>query len=420
MDINTNRDVGGQREDRLLTTLEQLLELPATDVNLTLKQAAQLLAEVLGADKVDIFFHEKANDTIVALGTSDTPMGRKQHAIGMDRLPLANGGCTVEVFLSGKSYITGHAEQDPDELVGIKVGLGVKSQIATVFQVHTKHRGILLAASATPDFFVEQDLRFLESVARWLGIVLERAELTEQMRQEAVEKGQRLAAEELLTIVAHDLRNYLTPMKGRMEMLERRARREERTEDVRDTKATIHTLGMLERVIGDLLDVARLNQGIYIITPFPMNLVALVQEVVVAFHSDEHPIQVHSPAEVVLSADAARLRQLLENVLANAVKYSPLRSPIIVEIGIENRDDGAWVVLTVTNVGPGLSAEQLTTFLRPFAAGSQSTGLGLGLYLANKIAEAHQGTLTLESPGGQGMQIRLALPVEEDDLEVQE
>jgi signal transduction histidine kinase len=409
-----NKDAASQRQDRLLTTLERLLELPATEVNTTLNQAAQLVAEVLTADKVDVFFHESADDTLVALGTSDTPMGRRQHAIGMDRLPLANGGCTVEVFLSGTSYLTGHADQDPDELVGIKVGLGVKSEIGTVFQVHAQHRGVLLAASGTPDFFSQQDLRFLEAVARWIGIVIHRAELIEQMTHEAVEQGRRLAAEELLTIMAHDLRNYLTPMRGRIELMERRARREGREQDVHDAGATTHTLGLLEQVIADLLDVARLNQGIFVITAAPMNLVELVQEIVAAFRSAERPIHVHAPTEVVLSADPARLRQLLENLLANAVKYAPRQTPITVEVHTERRTDGPWAILTVSNAGPGLSPERLATLFHPFVAGSQSIGLGLGLYLAKKIAEAHTGTLTLDSPNGQGVQATLALPVEEE------
>jgi len=70
-------------------------------VKATLHQAASLIAEVLAADKVDIFFHDLGSETLVALGTSDTPMGRKQRAIGMDRLPLANRGRSVEVFLTG-------------------------------------------------------------------------------------------------------------------------------------------------------------------------------------------------------------------------------------------------------------------------------------------------------------------------------
>ena len=210
-----NKNETSQRQDRLLTTLEGLLELPATDVTATLNQATSLIAEVFSADKVDVFFHDWASETLVALGTSDTPLGRKQKAIGMDRLPLANRGRTVEVFLSGTSYLTGHADQDPEELVGVKVGLEVKSQIAAVFEVETLRRGVLLTVSSTPEFFSEQDLHFLEAIARWMGIVIHRAELIERMQREAVEQGRRVAAEELLTIMAHDLRNYLTPLKGR-------------------------------------------------------------------------------------------------------------------------------------------------------------------------------------------------------------
>lgn len=408
------------RQERQLAALEGLLELSATDLTMTLKQATSLIAEVLSADKVDIFFHDPTNETLVALGTSDTPMGRKQHKIGLNILPLANGGRTVEVFLSGESFISHHAEQDAEELVGLKVGLGVKSTIATVFEVERLHRGVLIATSASPEFFSEQDLRFLEAIARWIGIVIHRVELVERMKHEAVEQGRRLAAEELLTILAHDLRNYLTPLRGRIDMLALRAQRDEREQDTRDIEAVHHTLGLLERVIADLLDVARLNQGIFDITTHSMNLVELIQEVAQAFSTVEKPIQVHAPAKVIFSADAERLRQLLENVLANAVKYAPKQTPITVELRSEQRMDGAWVILTVSNEGPGLPAGLLTTIFKPFVAGSQSTGLGLGLYLANRIASAHNGTLTIDSPADQGVRVTLALPVEDEELVVED
>src|SRR5437588_4351820 len=152
----------------------------------------------------------------------------------MDRLPLANRGRTVEVFLSGTSYLSGHADQDPEELVGLKVGLEVKSQIAAVFEVETLRRGVLLAVSSIPEFFSEQDLHFLEAIAHWMGIVIQRAELIERMKHDAMEQGRRLAAEELVTITAHDLRTYLSPLKGRIELLERRAFPEGRGQDIRD------------------------------------------------------------------------------------------------------------------------------------------------------------------------------------------
>jgi two-component system, OmpR family, sensor kinase len=411
-----DQDGTSQWQDRLLTTLEGLLELSTTEVKATLDQATSLIAEVLAADKVDLFFHDPASKTLVALGTSDTPMGRRQRAIGMDRLPLANGGRAVEVFLTGTPFLTGHADQDPDVLVGMKVGLGVKSMIATVFDVKTLRRGVLLAVSSATEVFSEQDLHFLEAIAHWVGIVIHRAEFIERLKQEAMQQGRGLATEELLTIMARDLRNYLTPLRGRIELLERRAHREGREQDMRDASAVSQTLGLLARMSADLLDVARLNQGIFAIDAQQMKLMELVQEVVAAFSTAEKPIHVHTPVEVVFSADPDRLRQLLENVLANAVNYAPKQTPIVVEGAIERRMDGLWMILTVSNAGPGLPAERLATFFQPFVAGSPSTGQGLGLYLANRIAAAHGGALTIDSPADQGVQVTLSLPVEEEEL----
>jgi signal transduction histidine kinase len=181
------------------------------------------------------------------------------------------------------------------------------------------------------------------------------------------------------------LRNYLTPLKGRLELLTRRAQREGREQELRDAGAMEHTLGLLGRVISDLLDVARLNEGIFTITPQPLNLVDLVQEVVVAFRTAETPIHVHTPAEVILSADPDRLRQVLENLVANAVNYAPKQTPISIRVTAERQTDGGWVLLTVSNQGPGIPAEQRATLFQPFVAGAHSKGLGLGLYLANRM-----------------------------------
>ena len=187
--------------DRLLSTLERLLELDATELRPTLNQASQLVTETLNADKVDAFLYEAATESLVALGTSDTPMGRHQQAIGMDRLPLANGGRSVEVFRTGRCYLSGQVDQDPDELKGVKEGLGVRSLINCPLTVASERRGVLQAVSASPTFFSEQDLRFLEAVARWVGMVTHRAELVEQLEKAAVERGRHAALKEMTSLL---------------------------------------------------------------------------------------------------------------------------------------------------------------------------------------------------------------------------
>jgi len=92
-------DTPGGEQQRLLATLERLLTIQAPEVTAALDEASQWVAEALGADKADAFLHDRATDSLVALGTSDTPMGRLQHRLGLNRLPLANGGRAVAVYL---------------------------------------------------------------------------------------------------------------------------------------------------------------------------------------------------------------------------------------------------------------------------------------------------------------------------------
>lgn len=96
------------------------MQLEAVDLPSALRGAADLLGAALGADKVDVFLHDAASDALVAVGASDTPMGRRQHALGLGRLPLANGGRTVGVYETGAAYRDGNGEADHGELLGVR------------------------------------------------------------------------------------------------------------------------------------------------------------------------------------------------------------------------------------------------------------------------------------------------------------
>src|SRR5689334_18656285 len=117
------------KHESLLSTLQRLLELPATSVSGTLHQSAQLVAAALHAEKVDTFLYDPTSESLVAYGTSQTPMGAKQQALGLDRLPVAQGGRAVHVYQTGESYRSGHVHLDPAELPGMKEDLGIKSEI---------------------------------------------------------------------------------------------------------------------------------------------------------------------------------------------------------------------------------------------------------------------------------------------------
>jgi DNA-binding CsgD family transcriptional regulator len=190
-------DDQGIQDDRLLLMLQRLLGIRSVEFRDTFTDAATLIAETFGADKCDVFVHQPARNSLVALGTSRTPMGERQLALGLDVLPLANGGRVSRVFESGTPHLTGRADEDPEELRGVVEGLGVRSVINLPLDIDGRRRGVLQVDSATPDFFGERDLRVLQAVAGWVELIMHRAELIEQREAEAERRGGRRGAEEL-------------------------------------------------------------------------------------------------------------------------------------------------------------------------------------------------------------------------------
>lgn len=405
-----------ERQDELLSTLERLLELPTSTVHFLLDQAVQQAQKALAADLVALFFHDPSTDTLIARHVSDTPMGRQLRAIGMNRLPLANSGSAVEVFLSGVPFLTGHADQIPSEPPGFITALGVKSQMIVVFRVQTRHRGVLLAASTTPGFFSANDPHFLEALARWVGLVLGRNELVEQMQQRTIAHDHTHAAEELLTIMTHDLRNYLQPLHGRLDLLLERAKREQREKDIRDVESSLHTLHLLNQGISDIIDIAHLNQGMFALTPVSMNLKEVVQNVANDFASSRRiPLSVRSPQEIIITADPQRIRQALETMLSYILNSSSKPTEITVDISIENRSEDPWVQLCIKSAGstpPAIPESHLPALV----ASSHSTQLGVHLYLTDQIALAHHGTFSVDSTTDQGCSLTFSFPVEEEAL----
>lgn len=404
-------DTPGAGHGRLLATLERLLTIQALEVKGALDEASTLVAEAMGADKVDAFLHDPSTETLVSVGTSDTPLGHKERRLGLDRLPLANGGRVVAVFHSGASFQTGHTEDDPEDIIGIKRGLGVRSTLAAAIEIAGERRGVLAITSTQPERFSFEDLRFTEAVARWMGLIAHRAALVEQVTQEASEQARRVAADELIAVLAHDLRTPLTPARGYLTLLRRDAQQAGRAQAVRYAEQVGVALDRVQRMIGALLDASRLEQGLFALALQPVDLVALVHEIADTLRTPARPLCVQAPDVLIVEqADPERLRQALENLVGNALGHTPEGVAVVVAVDQETREDRAWAVLRVRDAGPGIAPTLLPTLFERFARGSASTGLGLGLYLARGIAEAHGGPLTVESTVGTGTTFCLSLP----------
>ncbi len=359
--------------------------------------------------------YEPENDTLVAIGASDTPLARKQRALGLDRMPLTNGGKAVEVFVTGEAHISSDYATGTDaELRGVVEALGVRSQICVPLDVDKTRRGVISAVSREPSFFSRTNLDFLAVAAGWIGALAHRAELVQTIGARAAEEARRAAADDLVTFLAHDLGNFLAPLRARTYLLRQRAVREKRTQDLADAEAVERIVDRLFRMTSDLLDIARLDHGMFAIDAVPLNLVALVREVATTLGGSADRIPLLGPAEIAIVGDEGRLRHALENVVANALKHSPSGVTIHLRTDIARFGVPASqvAIVEIADEGRGIPAAEIERMFQRFATGPGSKGIGLGLYLARGIAEAHGGTLTVRSTPGTGASFCFTLPIE--------
>lgn len=112
--------------------------------------------------------------------------------------------------------------------------------------------------------------------------------------------------------------------------------------------------------------------------------------------------------ELVVSADTSRLRQVIQNLLSNALKVQPEHQPVLMTL----EADDSYAALKISDSGPGIPPDALPKLFQRFGAGAGSVGLGLGLYLARGITEAHSGSFEVESHLGDGACVTVRLPLE--------
>ena len=395
---------------RYLAALERLLAIDATAVKAGLGEASDVVAIALNAEKVDSFVYEESTHTLVALGTSSTPMARLEQALGLDRLPLANGGRAVQVYQTGTVFHHGHLEDDAEELIGIRESLGVRSTVCVPLAVSGVRRGVLQIDSAKPDAFTDADREFLIAVANWVGVVFHRSELVEQLTAEAQKTAQRITAEEIVTVLAHDLRNHLSPLMNRILLLRRLAEKDGHPSYAEEAAELGRRVERLSDLLTDLLDLARLERGLFSLDCRPVDLAVLAREATETMASPRMTFRVGPAEKIIASVDPKRIRQALDNLLSNATRHAA-GSVVSVAVTCESRSGADTAVISVEDNGPGIPQDVISRVTDPFVRGNSGRGLGIGLYLVRGIAEAHRGVLEVESVVGRGSAFRLVLPI---------
>ena len=230
--------------------------------------------------------------------------------------------------------------------------------------------------------------------------------------------------EQFLSIVSHELRTPLTPLKALAQLVRSRMRRAKTQGTELDMESLDRNLAAIERqvdrmngLVNDLLSVSRAEKGSLSMERVPYDLAVVVREVVQRYidatlEEGRHTFTLEAPASVLAHGDQSRVEQLLMNLLGNAVKYSPTGGPIRVVLAAHDRR----AEIAISDKGIGIPPDDIAKLGHPFVRGAGRAGtfagMGVGLYVARIVAEAHAGSLALESDGdGKGTTVRVKLPL---------
>jgi signal transduction histidine kinase len=218
--------------------------------------------------------------------------------------------------------------------------------------------------------------------------------------------------DEFLSVAAHELKTPLTSLRGFAQLLLRQAGESSIPTRLRPAlDAVDRQSAKLGLLVGQLLDVSRLEAGRLALDRQPTDLVPLVRGVVAAIGatSRRHDFQVRGLATAVAFADPLRFEQVVANVIDNAVKYSPKGGPVDVEI----TGGGGRIRMVVTDDGLGVPPEHRPRiFDRYFQAHSARRlgGMGLGLYISRQIVDLHGGTIEASFPERGGTCVTITIP----------
>lgn len=273
-------------------------------------------------------------------------------------------------------------------------------------------QGLLGLHADAVGVFHPASVELLALFADQASIALENARLFQDVAEiEGHARSVRIK-DEFLSTVAHELRTPLGPLMGYTELLTLRdPPPEQRAVMLREIANGLQHLNVL---ISDLLDLGRIEAGRLGLSPVPLDLALLLEEARLRWseQAPQHKIVLAASERLPVVADPNRIRQVIDNLVSNAVKYSPRGGRVM--ISARQASDGS-IHVRISDQGIGMTHEELARlfekFYRTGAAREAAPGTGLGLALTRLIVEGHGGAIKAESDGRNlGMAISFSLP----------
>jgi signal transduction histidine kinase len=321
-------------------------------------------------------------------------------------------GSVLEEVLEGKLVYRESMDppQYPEEEELLRLGL--RSRVLAPLQVGPRTIGMLGLVRVEPDAFAPAELELLSLLGRLVATAVQNIRAYEAERNTADEL-RRLSAlrADFVSLVSHELRSPMAAVIGAARTLQGRWR--ELTPDQRESFLGLigDETSRLARLIDDVLDTSRIEAGTFSFTFSDVDLGELLRDVVAAAELAQDEVQLTTEVGALpnVRGDRERLRQVIQNLVDNAVKYSSAGG----RVHVRAVPGSGHVLIDVADQGPGIAPEDQQLIFEKFGRSSGGTtkpGTGLGLFIARSIAEAHGGTLDVQSVPERGSVFRLELP----------
>ncbi|MBI4346800.1 MAG: GAF domain-containing sensor histidine kinase [Elusimicrobia bacterium] len=400
-----------------LTTLHEVastIAAPRSGGGDSLSAVVSIVAKALNADLCAfLLYDEKAGELVVQPGA----YGLSGDEGSLYRLPLdKEEASSVRVFRSGIPFMTGDALNDPRVVQQYARLWKCHSLIVVPLTLEGRRIGVLRVGSFQRGFFSPEQMEFVQLLAEEAVVVLESAMLTRKLE----ETNQRLGEvnrikDDFVSTVSHEFKTPLTSIKGFTTVMLEETAGPLTLEQKRFLTIIANACDRLTMLVGDLLDIARLEGGARMEFG-PVSLVEALRHCreVHQWQADGRSIEfrVEFPEGLPsVRGDGRWLRQVLDNLVSNAIKFTPPGG----QVTVAGRERGDAVELTVSDTGVGIAPEdQGHIFEKFYRARNRATvnapGTGLGLAIAKAVVEKHEGKIWFESEAGRGTTFHVLLP----------
>jgi signal transduction histidine kinase len=415
-----------ERRTQLIRLLHTIAAIPASESTEELAHTiTDQLCAIMHAEIASIFLHSAATDELITFGSSDTPLGRLQHEHGLDHLPLAMSGPLLQVFQNDAPLLVGTAANLA--ALPIRSVANIQSVLLVPLRIEQTCQGVVMLAATNVEAFSEDDLSFLTFISVRLSYAMQHDKLADELIAAEQARIHQDTRESFIAIVAHDLKNALTTIGGSSQLALRKAARGDSDYSQKALAVVVNKAAQALQLVNDMVDINNVDAGRFRLFIAPINLVTLLEEEVEAAQglSSQHIIAFHTTIAAEVAADERRLRQVIDNLLTNAIRYSPDGGTITVQLTNVPADLAALdesgtqmlpqkVLITVSDQGLGIATEDLPHIFDRFYRGHGeriASGSGLGLYIASEIIAQHGGSLWVESVQGAGACFHITLPV---------